>query len=180
MVVEHTFVTTMEGPEALGHATSFLESFGFVAEAQRAFQLGGTWNAVEMRRGKAKSGRNLPIRDWPQHVRVEWDRGKVDVATSVTPPTRSGWDTRSGKMNTKDAAIVQQLLVTIASSLELLLTTHTRPEDARAELTRLDGELDERARRARRRSRIILIVVISFAAIAIGLLVLAITWSARR
>ncbi|HEY2586650.1 MAG TPA: hypothetical protein VGI81_12875 [Tepidisphaeraceae bacterium] len=178
MVVEHTFVTTMEAPQTMSAAAQFLQEFGFVADGQRAFALGGTWDALEVRRGRARRGKRYAIRDWPQQVRLEWDRGRVDVAASATPPPTGNFDTRWGdKLRKDESASVQELLFTVARSLELLLGAR-QPDQARAELQAIDRRLIERADRNRRRVRFWIILLLVFVALAVGLLVWSIVANA--
>jgi hypothetical protein len=174
MVVEHTFVTTLEAPVALRAASVLLGQFGFAAQAQTVFQMEGDWNTLEMHRGVTKYRRSRGVRHWPQQVRLEWDRGRVDVAVSITPPSRGRFDSNSGKLRKKENAAVQQLLLSIAQALELLLASKVPAEQAENVLRQLDLQLEEDARRSRRRSRIILVVVLAFFVICIGALVVAI------
>lgn len=147
MVVEHTFVTTMEAPEALNAASSVLQSFGFQAMPQSAFQMNGAWSAVEVQRGTARFRRGRGIRDWPQKIRVEWDRGKVEVAASIAPPARGRLDSNPSRLSGKEAVLVQQLLITISHTVELLLVHRLPAEQAQAAWAQLERELDEQAKR---------------------------------
>ena len=104
MVVEHTFVTTLEAPEAMRAVGTMLAELGFVAEVQNAFAMETAWNAIELRRGAAKSRRGRGLLQWPQQVRVEWDRGRVEVAVAIHPPPRGRLDTNATKLGKKQSA----------------------------------------------------------------------------
>lgn len=135
---------------------------------------------MELRRGAVKSKRNRGVNQWPQQVRVEWDRGKVDVAVSVTPPPRARFDSDPAKLGKKEKALVERMLFAVAQSLELLLARGVAPAEARAGLDRLDRELEDQARRARRRQTITLIVVLVFVVAAVGFAIYAAVSSSPR
>ena len=76
MLVEHTFVTTMDGPEALALARDFLLMGGFCVTSQ-------VDNILEARRGREKSRQAVGMLQLPQQVRMEFDRGRVNVAVQL-------------------------------------------------------------------------------------------------
>jgi hypothetical protein len=167
MLVEHTFVTTMDAPEAMTAASNFLQEFGFALDGERGFAIGGTWDALEMRRGTPKSRYRGAIHNWPQQVRLEWDRGRVDVAATARPPMRGRLDYSGANLRKKEAAVVQELLVSLARSLEFLLAARS-PDQARAAYEPLDRQLAEKAARSRRRNRIVIAIAVIFVLLAIG------------
>ena len=179
MVVEHTFVTTLEAPDALRSVSSMLHDLGFVADAQNAFTVEQSWNAVELRRGNAKSRRGKGILQWPQQVRVEWDRGRVDVAVAVHPPPRGRLDSNVTKISKKQNALVEQWLMALAQSIELLLAQQLPPSQAQANLVLLEQDLNEQARRSKRTSMIVLTLVLVFFVGCIFLLTYTIAHSRR-
>src|SRR3954453_1751804 len=103
MVVEHTFVTTMLAPEALTAASGLLASRGFVAIGDRAFALDGGWNCLEMTRGKKNAARSKTILDLPQQVRIEFDRGRISMAASLTAWNRGTREQIPGELRTRSA-----------------------------------------------------------------------------
>lgn len=179
MVVEHTFLTTLEAADALREAISLLQQFGFAAKPDQAFQMDARWNALEVQRGSAKTRRGTSLRERPQQVRLDWDRGRVAVAASLTPPARGRLDMNAAKLRKAEAAYAEQLLMSIARALELLLVQREAPEQAAAEWMRVERELQEKAAGDRRRYRIVLLAALIFAAIAIATLVYALVASAR-
>ena len=68
MVIEHTFVTTMEAPQAMTAAAQFLAQRGFVDAAGHGFAVDNEadWNSLEMRRGKKSAVRAKSIAQLPQ------------------------------------------------------------------------------------------------------------------
>jgi hypothetical protein len=189
VLVEHTFVTTLPPAETFGAAAMFLQQRGFVALPQEQFPVGPhAWNALEVRRGVANPARAKTVLDLPQHVRLGWDRGRVEVAASVTPKPRgsgksfvpTGFATSGdwGGSKAQDPAI-GQLLLTIARCLELLLA-HRNGEQAAAEWDQYHAAASEAGERQRRRSRRIAIIAVIASLLAIGLAVWAgISSSAR-
>lgn len=181
MLVEHTFVTTLDAPEAMTEASRLLQQFGFVAKAQTGFQIGGVWNALEVARGAAKFRYRKGVVEWPQNVRVEWDRGRVDVAAAITPPPRGRLDSNPSRLGKKEAARVQQLLVAIAQSLEMLLAQRLPSEQAAVLWAEAERQIEEQARRDRRRYRILMAILLGIVVLLIGLAVfMAITNGGRR
>lgn len=184
MVVEHSFVTTLDAPDALRTAADFLRTFGFEAQTETAFALDQQWKALEVHRGVLKGRKSRAVNEWPQMVRVEWDRGKVDVAASMSVPSRrASWNVELGagsRATKKDERLMQQMLVLIARTLELLLAQRLPPEQARVEWEQLEARYREQAARDRRRSRIITIIALSFVGLAIAALVFAIVSSTHH
>ena len=177
MVVEHTFVTTLEAPEAMRAVGTMLAELGFVAEVQNAFAMETAWNAIELRRGAAKSRRGRGLLQWPQQVRVEWDRGRVEVAVAIHPPPRGRLDTNATKLGKKQSAAVEQWMVTLAQAIESLLGHKLPQPEAQAGLVRLEQELAEKDRNARRNSMIVIIVAVTFCVAAVAILVAAVVSS---
>ncbi len=160
MVVEHTFVTTLPPTEAMHAAAEFLSARGFTsASAPRAFAIGdagaGVWDQLEVRRGRdpLSAGRARHLLQLPQQVRLEWDRGRVTVAASIAD--------RFGK---KDRVA---LLTAIASGLDRLLAQRQPPEVAAADW----GAIESRIERARRRSRLIAVIVVVAFALLLAILI---------
>ena len=94
MVIEHEFVTTLPPAAALAAAQRLLSDRGFSrdgASGESAFPVaaaGGdapAWADLEMRRGKKRPTQVKAFADLPQAVRVEVDRGLVQLAAVVEP-----------------------------------------------------------------------------------------------
>lgn len=91
MVIEHTFVTTVDASQALGLAVSLLSHAGFVASQPAppvsdlpALYPGPALNVVEMTRATVGQKGSVPCL---QNVRLEFDRGRVTIAATIFPST---------------------------------------------------------------------------------------------
>jgi hypothetical protein len=85
MVVEHSFVTTMEAAEAFRVAGEFLTSRGFrVTDGPRAHESDGArCEVMGFKCGGTAGSRGSRVADLPQSVWVEYDRGRVVVGASA-------------------------------------------------------------------------------------------------
>jgi len=180
VVAEHSFITTMDGPEAIRAALQFLQQGGFATEPQTAFPLDNTWNVLEVRRGKVGRVTRKAIADWPQRVRIEWDRGKVDVAAMITPPAQRTWNprlTNSGapKLSKGQQAAAEAYLLAIATSLELLLSR--RADKAQSIWVQLEGLMQQERTDCRRRGRWRLAITLIFFALCIAGVIAAVARS---
>jgi hypothetical protein len=160
MVVEHTFITTLEAADAIGAAGNLLRSRRFTALPQSASPVPPPWNVLEMRRGRDVPDRAKSILELPQFVRIEWDRGRVVVAASITSNVTMGRQRVPGAMTSVriDARQPDQenLLVALVGALEMLLA-HRRPADeSLTALAEIENHVHDKARRARRRQWLIL------------------------
>ena len=178
MVIEHIFITTMESPEALTAASNLLREGGFAVLNNGAFQMGG-WTDLEVNRGKKNVARAKDVTECPQQVRLEWDRGRVTVAASITTRPRHtkafAWSRKIGgvafppsKVPKKERAYAD-LLTVITRSVELLLAQRRSQEEARREWAAVETQMKADSRRTRRRNAIL---GFSILGIFIGLLIL--------
>src|SRR5262249_14921959 len=86
MIVEHTFVTTLDAPDALRRASRLLEDHGFKAEEPSAFEPSSSGpRDLKLQRGQRKPARARSIVQLPQEIRLQWDRGRITVAMSIVP-----------------------------------------------------------------------------------------------
>jgi hypothetical protein len=170
MVVEHTFITTIEGHDALRMAWELLVSRGFAPlPPPEAAQRPHSANAVELRRGRENPDRAKSVVELPQFVRVEWDRGRVTVAASIAPRTAWGRQYSPGSIVSKSMSArepdQENLLLAVVASLELLLAHRRTPMECVAGLDRLQDHLNRMARGKRRRNWLILLgLVLAFVA----------------
>ncbi len=173
----------MEAPEALATAAQFLSAAGFSAESQGAFQIGTQWRVLDMRRGGANARtQRQGIIHWPQQVRIEWDRGRVDVAASITPVVRPrgwGWGSGEGKVPKPEDAAMRRFLLTVPNALELLLSQR-RPDQAQAsfdDIERLFQQLSDAERRRKKNLARWLWIILG---VIVALIVLVIVAANRR
>jgi hypothetical protein len=159
MVVEHTFITTLEPEQAMQTALNFLQERGFVSDGPSGFRFANdAWTSLKVRRGKTTVRAAMNAVELPQTVRLEWDRGRVVVAASMDVPA-------------KQLPAHQSLLVNIATALEELLARRVAPAHAGQSLRYLEESLVEEARRKRRKRTttllVVLVIVIALIAFAI-------------
>ncbi len=181
MVIEHTFVTTMEPAETMRAAAELLGRRGFTNIAGSAFAVGSAeWNTLEMRRGKTKAAQAKNIAQLPQTAHLEWDRGRVSVALAIEPNAvwgggsfsiGFGLDAASPQGKPKKMKLHTELLMAIANALERVLARREAAEALMAEWDRVEAEIHRAARRRIWRNAII---VTLFLLIAGGLITLAV------
>lgn len=177
MIVEHTFVTTCEPTQAMQHAARFLGSHGFINNERAAFPIGGqAWTSLEMKRGVKNAGRAKSVAQLPQMARVDYDRGRVSVAISLTEGGAFTGGSRvwpvlafglvgaammgsqySGK---KFAGHQRAMLMALASGIERAIAGDTSQSPADEEIARVEAEIADDMRRRNRRNWIILGVII--------------------
>lgn len=186
MVIEHAFITTRESEDTLATASNYLAERGFVATDQRSFDMSGRWTAIEMVRRNKSAARSASIAEQPMLVRVEWDRGRVSVAASITPknlkqekftgsPAQiTPTDLERGPAGTAMAGI----LFTICVCMELVLTQPV-PRPAIDRWATMDAALERRREHARRKNRRVMIGLLIFFGVIILLIVLLVI-SAQR
>lgn len=78
MVVEHSFITTLDAADALGATRDLLLSRNWIIKSE-------TPTAVEATAGEANVQKAKSVHTLPQHILVEFDRGRVTLAASITP-----------------------------------------------------------------------------------------------
>jgi hypothetical protein len=175
MVVEHSFITTLEAADALRTAAQFLNARGFEAVSEGAFTMGpSAWNALEMTRGTKKVRKAKSVIELQQQVRIEWDRGRVSVAASALSPQEAqatGWNV---KPTGKAAKLQEEMLVGLASHLQQLLEGRADAGQLSAMWGNFETRLHEQDRsRRRRRGWIVLIIVGFFLAFVVTMIVIA-------
>lgn len=144
MLVEHSFVTTLEKEDALRVAAEFLRVLGFSDPVR-------TESRLLARRGLAKPKGNVSFIDLPQTVELEFDRGRVAVAASLQ---------EYGKVH--DAQ--RQLVIGVVRGLESLLVRFVDPTDARALHDEAFQRVDAEFRRRKQSRRALVICLLIFLA----------------
>jgi len=158
MVVEDTFVTTLESEEALCRAHTLLSSIGFTTPPQRGIPMAGTaWTTLEMKRGRKQARNHYCAADCPQRLRVEWDRGRITLANSM-------------ETIRKPKAPHKEIALGVARGVEDLLCRQTPIEDCHRTLAEMEG----RIRKAhRRKAALVWIILLIFIAACVGLIIMA-------
>jgi hypothetical protein len=152
MLVEHTFVTTLDKDAAFEQAVAALAALGF-AQVER------TEVSVTLRRGKAKINRVVRSDDLPQQVVVHFDRGRIQFAASLeeSPALR------------RERPLQQEFLMTLATLTEACLSRREPLQRARAAWDLLADRIERSYHRRRRRNRIglgiVLLILFGFIAL---------------
>ncbi len=119
MLVEHSFVTTLEAQAALSQADAFLRSLGFRI------------NSVGAERIDAERGRKKPntrkVSRLPQTITLVYDRGRVTAAAGITP------------FKNREFPIHAALMTALVRSLERLLVEGQPAGEAAAEWFAVDA-----------------------------------------
>jgi len=76
MLAEHAFVSRLEADDVRRRCTGQLEALGFACDVPPDALLHGQRGGVAVGRARAPA-------EWPLHVRVQYDRGRVAVAASI-------------------------------------------------------------------------------------------------
>ena len=144
MLVEHSFVTTLEAVDALSRIQQLVEGLGFTVEECDEHQLSA-------RRGERTAARAKSLEELPQHLKIGFDRGRIDLAISLEVRRRA-------------LDLHRDLLLGIARALESSVVSGLKTEQAVELLVELQRELGHQATRRKIRSWIL----------AVGLFLLAI------
>jgi hypothetical protein len=180
MLIEHTFVTTLEAPQAFSLACSFLNGIGFRISNLPASLDQPLPQSLEMTRG---NGPHCDPRRALQSVHLAFDRGRITIAASILPARRGSFGLNSSSLSgieppasSKLARPHAQLMVALAEALEALLSRGQSPQEASRSWLALEEAEIRKAQRARH-SSMIKGIMISFAAF---LLILCLIGSASR
>lgn len=150
MLVEHAFVTTLEAGPALEEATMLFKSLGFEMEEQSD-------RLLVARKGVKNAARAKSAAELPQRIRLEFDRGRIQLAATIEEHRKVG-------------DLHRDLLLAMVNLLESRLAKRTPLAEAMAPWQALVEKSARAAARRRLISRIIiwgliLVLLASFAAI---------------
>ncbi len=119
MLVEHSFVTTLDAPEALEIITQMFYALGFT----KAMPSAGTNLPAEACREfifpdapPARTGTG------PLRVLLSLDRGRVMMAASASARQQSAFRYQSGTFTRKQKALLEEKLLLTAGAVESILT----------------------------------------------------------
>lgn len=176
MVIEHTFVTTLDAEQTMRTAMQFLALRGFTRPDQAAFPVDQQWTTLEMRRGKKSAARARSIAQLPQTAHVQWDRGRVTVVLSIEPSYKWGGSGAQLGMyigaatdNPRKMKVHMRMLNAIALGLEQVLTQNAVLDAAAQQWAAADQEAERLASRRFWRIVIILVAVLGLLALVIVL-----------
>jgi len=179
MIVEHTFVTTLEADEAFAKARSMLVGLGFQ-------QVPSTPGTLELMRGTPKQPDAC---ESIQQVQLTFDRGRIDAAVSISRiiarksfqiSRRTGKDL---KPNSADARPYELLLTALAQALEDLLAKGVPQVKANAAWVKQEQVMIENISHARSmvwyRWLIIIFSIILLVVLTIAICFAATMWHLR-
>jgi hypothetical protein len=180
MLVEYSFITTLEARDAMRVASDFLTSRGFVAEASGAFALdGGDWNALEVRREKRTGkARTQTAVDLPQVIRLEWDRGRVTLAALSLQLPSFNTAVSSAPRGNRTESEQRQLLWAITQSMMLVVGAQ-QPDQGAAEWDRVEQEIVAQAIAKRKGVKPLVIILGILAVIAVIIAIVGVATSPR-
>jgi len=163
MVIEHTFITTLEPKKVFEQIHSLLHSTGFLIGTGSLDQLNTGKASMEMTRGL---GRNADPKRCYQRVQVEFDRGRVTVAASIMPAQRGSFGLVASSYNAiepKPTSVwgkpYADLMIALAQALENLLAKGQSPAEATQNWLQLEDQLSGRAENIRHKRRIAAVVM---------------------
>ncbi len=139
MLVEHSFVTTLESGEALDRIQEVIVELDFRIERR-------TDSHLTARRGLKSPARARSLRDLPQGLQADFDRGRIDMAISV-------------EVRRKALDLYRDMLLGVAKALEARVTGGLTAEKAVEALRGLHRRLDREAFRRQIRRRIVVLAV---------------------
>jgi len=119
MVIEHVFVTTLDGDQAIGLAANMLAMAGYAVSS-------ATPTGLTARRGK-KRPVSRKIARLPHDVQLTYDRGRVTAAIAIMP------------RGNKDLAVHASVGTAVASALEQLLVAGSPVEQCAEYLHSVDA-----------------------------------------
>lgn len=133
MLVEHSFVTTIDGEQALERAGEFLSSVGY--------QLVSSTPGKEIlyRRGNEAIRHLTNFNDLPQQTHVSFDRGRLDIASSVHEFK-------------KVDPLHRKLMMAVVNGLESYIVHAITLDQARSEFDIVKGQINHLHRSRKRRN----------------------------
>ena len=158
MIVEHVFITTLDGPDALGLAWEFLAYGGFSGFVDPTAG-SRPQNSLDVRRGRESAGKARSIDELPQRVRVDWDRGRVTVAASIEYFQQGSFSTGSRNEPPAHSPKIRphiELMHAVVGGLEAVLANRMPLDEARRHWSELEARLRAESAAKRRRRNIIL------------------------
>ncbi len=119
MLVEHSFVTTLDAPEALEIITQMLYALGFSKVAPIA---GKSLPAEACREFIFPDAPPARTGTGPLRILLSFDRGRVMVAASAWPRRQTAFRYRSGSLTRRQKALLEEKLLLTAGAVESILT----------------------------------------------------------
>lgn len=157
MILEHTFVTTLDDERVIRQVDELFTAMRFVREPGEPLH-----RQYHNGRSNARKARKIP--DLPIRVWVSCDRGRISLAASIEESPRFR----------KQKNLLRDELFAIAEACEQLLKEAATTDSALTRWSELDQRFEQLDRKRKRRERMLLIGMLAFVFIVIaGLIILA-------
>lgn len=137
MIVEHTFVTTLDDTEAFHATDQLLVPLGFAPVPAARAPDAPPAPCREWLRGVANPRKAKRPTQFPQRLRLDFDRGRVTLAYAIT-----------GRHPTRVPKPLRHYALALGAGLDATLTGARDSGAVLAELQSLGASIDRRARRA--------------------------------
>jgi hypothetical protein len=173
-------VTTLDATQALESSFRFLQSRGFSAVNDDVRNPERTGQCLQLKRGKENPARARNVSELPQSVRLDFDRGRMNVAIAITPSAvwgRRGWSNSHVGVQIKEVEDPRRLklhhdmMIGIAYGLERLLVEKLEPDDAARDWIDAEDKIFQAARRRKRQTIAAVSCFLVFIAFVVGLAV---------
>ena len=152
MLVEHTFVTTLDGLVAMDRAKTLLSALGYRSSDE------GQSDELQFMRGQTRVSASTHFSKLPQRVHVSFDRGRINVAASI-------------REHRKVHQLHRNLMLAVVSGLEATMKREESAEMARHRFDEVTWTIDQHFRTIRKKGRIACGCFLLFLVVAIGAIV---------
>ncbi|MCC6676200.1 MAG: hypothetical protein IT436_03565 [Phycisphaerales bacterium] len=164
MIAEHTFITTLDAPEAFSRADAFLASLGFAAadpaaDSSTTSAAGPALIRRSWARGPRKPSYSPLFRKLQMRLHLDFDRGRINSALSIEHPRRTH-------------KLARPFALTLLEDLEHAAAGAREPQVAAAACRDI---IDDARRRDFRRRLIIALVVIPLFVLALFAIIIAVS-----
>lgn len=132
-----------------------------------------------MKREKEKAAKAKSVSELPQRVLLNYDRGRVTMAASIVANHAWGSSTafsvsvNGADESRKKMVLHQQLLLAIATGLEMAVAKGHSYEVAAAQWHDAERQIAEAARKRQRRQMVIIGIVVAVLVAVVGLVIIA-------
>lgn len=176
MLVEHSFVTTLDRPDAIDRASRILEVMGFAPATGSSGNPGTGEGNLTMARITGKAKKAARPTDWPQHALISFDRHRIAVAIRIECAGRRSFQTGTSTLDDcpkKYRQVVEDILVFEAAAVECALGDEAQLPAKLENWHERISRLDALYKRGTQRKTITLIVIFSILVILVGIVVAA-------
>jgi hypothetical protein len=183
VVIEHSFVTTLDSTQALESSFRFLQSRGFSPNNGDIVRPQVSADRLELKRGKENPARARNVSELPQSIRLDFDRGRISLAISITPSTAWGGGSFTNSdvgvqikdvENSRRLKLHHDLVVGIAYGLERLVGERLPPEEAARDWNCAEEKIIEAARRRKQKTIAAFLCFLAFVGFIVGLVIYSI------